>query len=372
MSARDQLLDGHRISGGGSARLYLDGEEFLNFSGCNYLALNDRPELREAANDALSDGSLFTRYLAPAYGGIDAAFDEVEQEAAKLYGTESAIYFASGYLIGFAAMAGLRDLFDVVVLDEQAHWCMVDAAKISGAEMFRFANCDAESLEQVLSEHCRNKRPLIATDGAYATSGQLPPLDAYAELAARYDGQVFVDESHSAGGIGATGRGAVEHFGLGERAHVGTTLSKGFCGLGAVFVGSGDQIEKAYGAPALRGSNPGSPLGARVSAAALRLVRENPEMCARLRENADYLRSGLRALGLEIIETPAPFVSFTIGDFNFMRSIQQALFDDRIYVLHSNYIAAGPGGTLRLSVFRDHTRADIDRVVARISELVRK
>ena len=86
--------------------------------------------------------------------------------------------------------------------------------------------------------------------------------------------------------------------------------------------------------------------------------------------NADYLRSGLTALGLEILNTPAPIVAFSRGGFEEMRAIQQALFDDGIYVLHSNYIAAGPGGTIRFSVFRDHTREEFDRVISKVAGLV--
>jgi len=95
-------------------------------------------------------------------------------------------------------------------------------------------------------------------------------------------------------------------------------------------------------------------------------VRKQPRLCAALREKTRYLRRGLRGLGLEIIDSPASIVSFTEGDFAHMRALQQSLFDAGIYVMHSNYIAAGPAGTIRLAVFGDHSREDLDRLVAQI------
>ncbi|MSQ97895.1 MAG: aminotransferase class I/II-fold pyridoxal phosphate-dependent enzyme [Xanthomonadales bacterium] len=366
MNDTAQILDGHRISGGGSARVHIDGKPFLNFGGCNYLALTDRPELRAAARDALEKGYLFSRYLHPAYGGMDEPFDKVEAEAARFFGTESAIYLPSGYHIGFAALAALRPEFDALVLDQQAHWCLEHAAILSGLPLHRFDHCDAVSLERVLGGLPPGQRPLIATDGAFATSGRLPPLDEYVELAKQFNGQVVVDESHATGVVGATGRGAAQHFKLGERIHVGSTLSKGLCAQGATFAGNAEMIKRARQTQAIRGSSPGSPISAEVATAAMKLVREHPELCARVRQNARYLRSRLQALGLDITETPAAIVSFTRGSFADLRALQSKLFDAGMYVLHSNYIAAGPSGTIRMTVFADHSQEDLDLAILHI------
>ncbi len=364
------VLDGHRLTGGDSARLYLDGKEYVNFGGCNYLALSQRPELRHAAQTALDRGCAFSQFLVHDYGGEYEYFDSVEREAARFWGTESAVYVPSGYHIGFAAMAGLKPMYDVIVLDELAHWCLGDAAALTGVPVKRFAHCDPRSLADVLRELTPGVRPLVATDGAFATTGALPPLDRYALLLEEYDGQLLVDESHVAGVVGETGRGAVQHFGLEKRVYVGTTLSKGLCGQGAVFTGTEAMIDRARKTPAVRGSNAGSHISAAVSATALRLVRENPAICADLRAKTCYLRSQLQAVGLPIIDTPASIVSFSQGSFEDMRAIQLGLCDAGIFVLHSNYIAAGPAGTIRMAVFADHSEADLDKAVERIESLV--
>ncbi|MDC3393840.1 hypothetical protein OAW26_05860, partial [Luminiphilus sp.] len=102
---QSQILDGRELRGGGNARLKIDGVPFVNFSGCNYLALTDRPELRSAALNVLEDGAGFSRYLVDAYGGYDPYFRAAEEEAAKFFGTEAAVYLPSGYLIGAAGFA---------------------------------------------------------------------------------------------------------------------------------------------------------------------------------------------------------------------------------------------------------------------------
>ena len=365
MNAPAPLLADHRIAGGGGRTLLVDGEAYLNFAGCNYLALGDRAELRDAARRAIDDGVLFSRYLVRDYGGYDEAFERVEAAAAALYGTEAAVYLPSGYLIGAAGFAGLRPEYDVLVLDELAHWCLADAAALADAPVVTFRHADIDDLARVLAEQAP-QRPLVVSDGVFATTGELPPLDRYYALAEAHDGLLFVDESHAAGVVGARGRGAVEHFKLGPRAHAATTLSKGFCGQGSIYPGTREAVARARAARALRGSSPGSPISAVVSAAALELVQAEPSLCASLRIKAHSLRGRLRELGLAVPETPAAIAAFALDDFATTRGLQEALFAVGIYVLHSNYIAAGPGGMIRLSVFADHTEADFDRLVAAI------
>jgi 7-keto-8-aminopelargonate synthetase-like enzyme len=358
------------IQGGGSSRLFIDGVEFLNFAGCNYLALTHLPELRRAATEALESGCKFSRFVHPDYGGREHSFDRVEKAAARFWDAESAIYLPSGYHLGFAAVAALEPYIDAIVLDQQAHWCLEHAAILSELPIFRFAHCDVDSLNNVLEEMPGQTRPLIMSDGVFATTGRMPPLDKYAELAEAYDGQMLVDESHAAGVLGDTGRGAAQHLGLTSRVHVASTLSKGFCSQGAVFCGTEEMISRANKTPAIRGSNQGSPISAEVAAAALEYVLKNPSICTKLRANTSYLRSELRQLGLEIEETPASIVSFGYGNFETMRAIQRALFEKRMYVLHSNYIAAGPDGVIRLSVYADHSTENLKKVVNAISKLI--
>ncbi len=365
-----QLLDGHELRGGGNSRLLIDGEPFLNFSGANYLALTDKEELRSAAQQALDEGAGFSRYLVHAYGGIDPYFDAVEQEAAKFFGTEAAVYLPSGYMIGAAGFAAAYPEFDIILMDEIAHWCLEDAAKLTGKPVRYFAHRSVSALEAEMDQLLPGQRPIVVTDGAFATSGSLPPLDEYAALLEPCNGKLLVDESHSGGVVGKTGRGAVQHFGVENIAHVGVTLSKAFCAQGSVYVGSVEGVERARACKPVRGSNSGTPISANVAAAALRLVRANPGICSKVRKQAEYLRERLREIGLVVAKSPTAIVSFSHGNFSDMRAIQESLFNENIYVLHSNYIASGPGGAIRLSVFADHSIEDLNQVVRAIQATI--
>ncbi|MEM7328073.1 MAG: pyridoxal phosphate-dependent aminotransferase family protein [Pseudomonadota bacterium] len=365
-----QLLEDRELRGGGTSELLIDGRPFLNFSGCNYLALTNHIELRDAAQSALDEGVGFSRYLVHAYGGNDPYFDAVEQEAAKFFGTEAAVYLPSGYMIGAAGFAAADPEYDVILLDETAHWCLVDAAILTGKPIRYFAHRSPAALSREIEQLGPGQRPLVVTDGAFATLGALPPLDEYAVLLRACHGKLLVDESHSGGVVGATGRGTVQHFGVEDIAHVGVTLSKAFCGQGAVYVGSLECVERARACKPVRGSNSGTPISANVCAAALKFVRENPDVCAKARDSAEYLRSRLRGMGLDVASTPTSIVAFSHGNFSDMRAIQERLFQDGIYVLHSNYIASGPGGVIRLSVFADHTMEQLEQVANAIQAAI--
>ena len=143
-NTQQQILDGRELRGGGNARLLIDGVPFVNFSGCNYLALTDRLELRSAAQNVLDAGAGFSRYLVNAYGGYDPYFKAAEEEAAKFFGTEAAVYLPSGYLIGAAGFAAAEPDFDIILLDENAHWCLKDSAKLTNKEFRFFAHRSAE------------------------------------------------------------------------------------------------------------------------------------------------------------------------------------------------------------------------------------
>jgi 7-keto-8-aminopelargonate synthetase-like enzyme len=358
------VLADRTLRGEASRVLVAGDEEFLNFAGANYLALSGRMELKTAAVTAIDQHCGFSRLMHPCYGGSDPWFDAVEEAAAEFWGTEAALYLPSGFHLGFAALAGLRPLFDAIVFDEQAHWCLTQAAALAEVPVLRFNHCSADSLAETLDELPGGFRPLVATDGVFATTGRLPPLDCYQRLVDAHDGQMLVDESHAAGAVGPHGRGALDYFGICERAHVVTTLSKAFCAQGAVLLGNRETIDRSLATPAVRGSNQGSPVSAAISAAAINVLRSEPQLRHRLDENTRHLRSGLRSLGLEVEETPAPICAFTFGGFEVMREIQERLFSEHIYVLHSNYIASGPGGTIRLAVYADHTLDDLDRLLA--------
>lgn len=359
------LLSNRTVGGSASARATIDGRQYINFFGSQYLALTSEPEIRGAVIRALESGVPFAQQFPTALGGVEPIFAAVEHAGSVACGTEASVYFASGYLIGAVGFWSLASLFELIVLDEGAHLSLNDAAKLTGVPSFTFAHCDAESLGDALKTHAGSgKRPLVVTDGVFATTGSVPPLDDYAGLLAGYGGRLFVDESHAFGVVGVNGRGASEYCGVEHIATIGSTLSKAYCAQGALVGCSTDTAARLRMAPPIRGACAGSPLSAVAATASLNYVARHPHLRTEIRALADYLRRRLRETGMEVIDSPAPIVSFKYGDRNDMQQLQRRAFDCGIFIYYSTYLGAGPEGMIRCAVFRDHTRADIDALIA--------
>lgn len=357
------LLLGRRIDGCASARITIDGSEYINFFGSGYLALARVPEIRAAVRDALSQGVAFTRQVSAALGATDSSFESVERAGAIACATESSVYFASGYLIGTVGLASLHGSFDLCFLDEFAHYSLTDAAKLTGLPSFTFAHCDPDSLRSVLKREVRaGQRPLVITDGVFATWGRVPPLREYAEILGDYAGRLFIDESHAFGVVGEKGRGAAEYCGVEALATTGSTLSKAYCSHGAIMGCSAGVAERLQTLPPLRGASSGSPLSAAACVASLTYVADHPELRSNMRTTINYFRMQLRKLGLSVVESPSPIVAFRWGNRVDMQVLQRRLFARGIHIYHSSYLGAGSEGVIRCSVFRDHSLQDIDEL----------
>jgi len=364
-----QILAGRAVTGAAAARVMIDGQPYLNFFGSGYLALTDEPRIREAARQALEGGAPFARQFASALGATDPIFDEVEQLGAAACGTESSVYFASGYLIGAVGIASLAQSFQLLFLDANAHYSLEDAAKATGLPRFQFIHGDPDSLKEQLRQHVRGQqRPLVLTDGVFATTGYIPPLADYAAALAPYDGRMFVDESHGFGVVGEHGRGAIEYCAVESFATAGATLSKAYCTQGAVMGCTVERATMLQTLPPIRAACAGSPLSAAAATASLRFVAQHPELRVNLRATTAYFRARMRELGLDVIESPAPIISFRLGSQAEMLALQRRLFDQGIFIYHSTYIGAGTEGVIRCAVFRDHTREDIDHLTSALRQ----
>jgi 7-keto-8-aminopelargonate synthetase-like enzyme len=346
----------------------IDGRDYINFVGTGYLALSHVAEIRSAVLRVVEQGVPFAQALPAVLGGIDPLFAAVERAAADACGTEASVYFSSGYLIGMVGLASLEDAFDLLLLDEAAYYNLKDAAKLFEVPVHTFAHCDVESLRDVLHRHATPKQhPLVVTDGVFAATGRVPPLADYATVLARYEGRLFVDEAHAFGVVGENGRGAAEYSGVQHLAATGATLSKALCAQGAIVACSLKTAARLRTLPAIRGACAGSPLSAVAATESLRYMATHPEIRKQLRATTDYFRARLRSIGLDVIDSPAPIVSFKCGDQSNMQAVQRRAFDHGIYVHYSKYIGTGSEGMLRCAVFRDHTRGDIDALVGTLS-----
>lgn len=358
------ILDGLVVQGPAAARLTIDGRQYLNFSGCGYLALARVPEIRDAVRLALNQGVPFAQQLPAAKGAVDEIFDGVEKAAANACGTEASVYFASGYAIGTVGLASIEQPYEVLFLDADAHYNLKDAAKLLALPTHVFDHCDVDSLRDLLRHHVGpGQRPLLVTDGVFPTTGRVAPLSEYAAQLMPYEGRLFVDEAHAFGVIGETGRGAAEYCSVEHLSTIGATLSKAYCAQGAVVGCSAAAARRLRNQPPIRGANAGSPLSAAAAAASLAYVSVRPERRRNLGKTVAYLRARLRGLGVDVIDSPAPIVSFHWGQKSDMEALQRRAFEDGIFINYSTYIGAGAEGTLVCAVFSDHTREDIDALI---------
>lgn len=359
------MLEGRLVSGAVSGRITVDGQQLINFFGSGYLALSNLPEIRAAVLRAMDAEAPFSQQVPGALGAIDPYFQSIERAAAAALGADCSVYMPSGYLIGMAFFAAVEDEFDHILIDERAHYSLHDAARLSGRPISTFAHCDVGSLASTLARASHGRRrPLLLTDGVFATSGRVPPLADYSDVLSRSHGRMFVDESHAFGVVGVNGRGATEYCGVESVATTGATLGKAFCAQGAVVGCSPWAAETMRRKPPLRGSCAGSPLSAVAAAAALQYCFRHPEIREDLRAKAQYLREQLRVAGVQTIDSPAPIVSFSLNSREEMLSLQQRAWQRGIYIYYSTYIGAGDEGVIRCAIFRDHSPADIDALVA--------
>ncbi len=363
----------YMLDGPHGAKIMLSGSTYLSFAGCNYLGLSGHPELINAGKAAYEKCGISTGGIARHYDVSSDAMEAAETMAARFFGTQSAFYFVSGYFISMLALKALEDRFDIIFMDETAHYSIRDAVILAQTPCHTFRHCDPKDLEKQISFHLRpGQRPLIVSDGVFPTFGNLPPVDQYLIIADQYDGLIFLDEAHSVGCVGPDGRGSANHFGLtSDRIYFGGTLSKAFGGHGAVIPGSagfvGQLQEKSTIA---KGANiPAIPCAAH-SAKSLEWVMEHPEIRQRLEQNVKFFKDGIRSMGFEMNKTEVPIATIDPGSEKQARHVHEGLMAAGIFPLWSRYIGAGPGGVIRFAVSAAHTREQLEYALNTLGPLV--
>ncbi len=371
----------------------IDGRRYLYFAGTGYLGLQGHPEVIRAACRATEQygvGSATSR----AGLGDTPPIVEAERRAARLFGAEAAFYFMSGYVGGEILVRAVEARIDCVFVDEGSHYCVHEAAARLGKPLRRFRHADPADLDGKLRRHAApGARPLVMSDGLFSALGTIAPASEYCEILARWPGSVLVvDDAHGLGVLGERGRGTLEHAGLFDRGvnvalpeETGRapwseppclllcgTLSKALGGYGGIIPGARETIERMKAASHyFAGASPVPVPVAAASARALELAVEQPELRVRLRENVAAVRAGLRKLGIDLPDTPAPVLCLTIGTGAHMERIHRELKDRGILVPYrSTYAGLGPEGALRLAVFATHTEGMIARLVDELRRLV--
>lgn len=279
----------------------IHGKEFQNFSTYDYLGLNGHPEVLAAAEEAMhafgtSAGA--SRLVA----GERPPHALLEKGLAAVYGTEGAVVFVSGHATNVSTLSTLLGPRDAVYHDALAHNSLILGAVLSGAARYSFPHNDCDALERLLRQtRAKHERVVIVTEGVFSMDGSITKLPRLVDLKKEYTCFLMVDEAHSLGVLGATGRGVYEHFGLDSREvdiWMGT-LSKTLCGCGGYIAGNMELIDLLkFRAPGFVYSVGMSPPLAAASAKALELMLREPERTARLQALSAFFLREAKSRGL--------------------------------------------------------------------------
>jgi glycine C-acetyltransferase/8-amino-7-oxononanoate synthase len=354
-------------------RVIFNGREYDYFAGTGYLGLQTHPEVVQAAVDALRGYGLSTATSRGSYGE-HPLYDRLEQEACAFFGAEKVTHFASGYL-GMAVLTqGAADLFDHIFIDSSAHHSLWDAAHATNKPITPFRHRSPGHLADCLRrELYPTHRPLVLSDGVFPVSGEIAPLPDYLSAAAPYRGMVYLDDAHAVGVLGENGRGTAEYFNLpqGDYRTCGT-LAKALGGYGGVIWGAAGWVENLErNSRVCEGASPPPVPIAAASAKALEIARSQPGLRKKLRENVALARQLLRAAGWTLEDTPVPIICLEAFKEISLERIASGLFKEGIAVsLARSYPSTPPGGALRIAIFADHTRGQIERLAQTIQGLM--
>jgi len=365
----------HEVRAG--ARSQIEGRPLVNFTSYDYLGLNGHPEITaEVAEGAARWGTSVS--ASRLTSGERPFHRELEREIAAIYQAEDALIFVSGHATNISAIAALVGAKDLVLHDALAHNSIVVGVELSGAHRRLFPHNDLDALETLLSDaRGQYERCLIITEGLFSMDGDGPDLARLVQIKARYGAWLMIDEAHSLGVLGATGKGIAEHLGV-DPAKVDIwmgTLSKSLVSCGGYIAGSALLIEYLkFRAAGMVYSVGLAPTASIAALAALRLMRREPERVTALQDNGSYFLERAKARGLDVGESWGYAVTpIIIGD-----SLRTVMLSERLLARSFAVVPVIPPGVpeksarLRFFISAGHRREDVDQVIqATVEELDR-
>jgi glycine C-acetyltransferase len=352
------------ISPQGAAIRVADGKQVLNFCANNYLGLSNHPKLREAASRALEThgyGMSSVRFIC----GTQDIHKQLEAEISRFFGTEDAILYAACFDANGGVFEPLLTEEDAIISDALNHASIIDGVRLCKAQRYRYANADTDDLEKQLQASQHQRFRLIVTDGVFSMDGNVAPLDKIYALAQQYNAMVMVDESHSAGVVGKTGRGVTELYDLKGKVEIITgTLGKAFGGaIGGFTTGKKEIIDmlRQRSRPYLF-SNSIPPMVAAAGIQMFRMIDETNELQDQLHENTSYFVAKMLAMGFDIKPTESAICAVMLYDARLAQEVAAAMLDEGIYVI-GFYFPVVPRGQARIRVQLSaaHTREQLDQ-----------
>ena len=348
------------------AAIQVKGKEVLNFCANNYLGLSDHPRLVEGAKrmmDKRGFGMSSVRFIC----GTQDIHKELEAAISDYFKTEDTILYAACFDANGGVFEPLFTEEDAIISDALNHASIIDGVRLCKAKRYRYANADMADLERCLKEAQAQRFRIIVTDGVFSMDGNVAPMDKICDLAEQYDALVMVDESHSAGVVGATGHGVSELCGTYGRVDIYTgTLGKSFGGaLGGFTTGRKEIIEMLWqrSRPYLF-SNSLAPCIIGASLEVFRMLKESNEIHDRLVENVNYFRDKMMAAGFDIKPTQSAICAVMLYDAKLSQVYANRLLDEGIYVTGFYYPVVPKGqARIRVQISAGHHHEQLDRCI---------
>jgi glycine C-acetyltransferase len=343
------------------------GQTVLNFCANNYLGLSSNARLVQAAKNALEThgyGMSSVRFIC----GPGDLHKELEQKLADFFGTEDTILYASCFDANGGVFEPLLTSEDAIISDSLNHASIIDGVRLCKAQRYRYENADMEDLETQLQLAQEQRFRLIVTDGVFSMDGNVAPLDRIYELANKYNAMVMVDESHSAGVVGETGRGVTELHNLRGKIEIITgTLGKAFGGaIGGFTTGKKEIIEmlRQRSRPYLF-SNSIPPLVAAAGIKMVEMMTETNELQDKLHHNTRYFMDKMLKAGFDIKPTQSAICAVMLYDAKLSQEMAARLLNEGIYVTGFYYPVVPKGqARIRVQLSAAHEPAHLDKAIA--------
>jgi len=385
----ERIIESHQ-----GAEIVVGGRKVLNFCANNYLGLSSHPAVLQAAKDAVDYrgyGMSSVRFIC----GTQDIHKQLEKKVSEFLGTEDTILYAACFDANGGVFEPFLDQDCAIIADQLNHASIIDGVRLCkakryvyshiqmGPDTYKFDGKDLQGLEGVLaSEEVRNcKYRMIATDGVFSMNGDLAPLDRICALAEKYDALVMVDDSHSTGFVGKTGRGTHEYFGVMDKVDlITTTFGKALGGAsGGCTSGRSVMIEwlRQVSRPYLF-SNTVAPMVVGATLKVLDLLSSSTELRDRLEWNQKYFRQRMTAEGFEILKgdhaiVPIMFTKFTPDDAPVAQAFAKDMLEEGIYVTGFFYPVVAKGQSrIRVQLSAGHSRDHIDKAIAAFVKVGRK
>ena len=356
------------------AWVVIDGQRKLNFCANNSLGLANHPRLREAAKAAIDRfgiGPGAVRTIA----GTTSLHIELEEKLAAFKKAEACITFQSGFTANLATIPALVGKDDLIFSDELNHASIIDACRLSRAQVIRYAHNDIADLRAKIAANPTTGRRLIVTDGVFSMDGDIAPLDEIVAVAEATGCLSMVDDAHGEGVLGEGGRGIVDHFHLHGRVDVEVgTMSKAFGAVGGMVAGRRSIVERLRqrGRPFLFSSAMTAPdVAACIEATAM--LQESSERVERLWSNAALLKSELQKMGFDTGLSRTPIVPVMLGEAPLAQEFSRRLFAAGVFAMAIGFPTV-PTGKARIRVMNSaaHSQEDLEVGLAAFEKIGRE